>query len=494
MPTNHYDVILLGDDPAGLIAATLCARRGLRVLIAETAATVPSEYKLGAFTLPRRLSPFVGETSPAVRRVIGELNFIQLLRRRLQPLKPAFQVVLPDARVEVGADADVLGRELGRELPDERPSIEGFLTRATEVSRVLEPVLGQDVAFPPDGFWERREIGRNETRLPAPEEELLPGVGARARALVTLPAAFSLPCDPRALTPTAIARAFDLWRRGAARLEGGPDTLRGLLLDKLRTQHAGEVRVARPTSVTTKWGRATAVTLTERAETIGCGHLLVGAPPSLLEPLFGEKPPRRLVALARAIRPTAHRFVLNVVLSGAGVPEGISPVTFVVADPEADLVGANAFAIHLGEPDDEGRVVVSIVAHAPAPDDDRPAALQASIAALQGPLLARLEEVMPFSSEHIVLVHCPSLPGETDAPPPTAPEPLYTASLPLSLGVGALPYDVGVKGVTSASALNLLGLGLEGAFAAGWCAARAVCAAAGKKRDYLKDEVLFGTS
>jgi hypothetical protein len=33
-------------------------------------------------------------------------------------------------------------------------------------------------------------------------------------------------------------------------------------------------------------------------------------------------------------------------------------------------------------------------------------------------------------------------------------------------------------------------LGLEGAFVAGWSAAKIVCDAAGKKRDYLKNEVV----
>ena len=73
------------------------------------------------------------------------------------------------------------------------------------------------------------------------------------------------------------------------------------------------------------------------------------------------------------------------------------------------------------------------------------------------------------------------------------PEPLWSSELPAALGVGAAPYDVGLKNLTPACTQNLPGLGLEGEFAAGWCAARAVCHAAGKKKDYLKDEVLLGT-
>jgi hypothetical protein len=483
VPQSFYDVVLLGRDLAGLIAATLCARRGLRVLVVDDGAADGGSYSFGPYRLPRAPQVFAGESSPAVRRVVGELNFIQLVKRKIAPHKPAFQVVLPDARVEVSPDPDVLARELARELPDERAALDGFIARAAEVSRVLEPVLGQDVTFPPDGFWEKREIARNDSRLPAPGEDLLPGVapGARARALVALPAAFSLPCDPRAMTPTAVARVFDVWRRGTARFDGGEEALRGLLVEKLRTQHAGEVRALRPGGVLTKWGRAAGLVVAGRDEVIGCAHILGALPAAeLIEIFAADKAPKRLAALARGLSPTAYRFVLNVVLSGAGVAEGISPVTLAVFDPARALIGDNAVAIHVAEPDDDGRVVVTLQANA-APEDGEP--LEAALAALRPRLLERLEEVMPFSAEHILTTHSPHLP-EGDLQP-TPPEPLWSSALPAALGVGALPYDVGVKAVTPASAQNLVGLGLEGAFAAGWSAARVVSTAAGKKRDYL---------
>ncbi len=504
MPTNFYDVIAIGDDLAGLIGATLCARRGLRVLVAESGAPSASRYHLGPYVLPRTVMPFVGETSPAVRRVITELNFIQTLKRRLTPLKPAFQVVLPDARLEVHADPELLGRELDRELPAERAAIDKACARAAEISKVLEPVLGQDLSFPPDGFWERRELARSDSRLPAADEDLLAEIpaGNAARAFFQLPAAFSLPTDPRALTPASIARAFDLWRRGCARLEGGPEALRSMLLEKLRTQHAGEVRVCEAASVVTKWGRVAGVTLRERDETLGCRHILGGTPIAEIGDLFADKRPKRVLQLERAIRPTAYRFVLNVVLGSAGLPEGLSPVTFVVIDPAKPLIGDNAFAILVGEPDQEARVVVTVLANAPAPGDNQ--TLDDILAALRPRILARLEQVMPFSSEHILLVHSPNQPREAAGQPREAandrfrmpvilPEPLWSSTLPPALGVGGLPYDIGVKGITVASAQNLCGLGLEGSFAAGWCAARIISTAEGKKKDYLKDEVLLGS-
>jgi len=349
-------------------------------------------------------------------------------------------------------------------------------------------VLGQDVTFPPEGFWEKREIARSDARLPTPEEDVLPDLpaGHPARALVKLPAAFSCASDPRALTPTAVARSLDLWRRGVARIEGGRDALRQLLLEKLRTQHAGEVQLVDPAGVSQRWGRASGLALADRDETLGFGHLLHAGPIAELGDLFGDKRPKRILQLGKGIVPTAYRFVMNLVVAEAGIPEGISAITLAVWDTTAPLLGDNAIAIHLGDPDDDARVVVSVVANAPAPGDGQ--TLDDVLSALRPRILARVEELMPFSSEHTLLQHSPHL-GQGATPP----EPLWTSTLPAALGVGALPYDVGVKGVCTASAQNLPGLGLEGDFAAGWSAAKIVSGSLGKRKDYLKDEVLLGS-
>jgi hypothetical protein len=494
--TSFYDLIVLGDDLAGLIAAALCARRGLRVLVVEAPGQPADRYTAGGFSLPRIPLPFVGESSPAVRRVVGELNFIQTMKRRLSPWKPPLQIVLPDARIEISGDPDALGRELQRELPGERAALEGYFARAAEVSRVIEPILGQNLMFPPEGFFERHEVARSDRRLPGSDEDLLPGVpmGHAARALCSLPAAFLGGADPRALTSQATARAFDLARRGAARLQGGREALRQMLLEKLQTQHAGELLRAQPTAIETKWGKVTGVVV--EGEAIGCQGLLWAAPIGELPDLL-DKPPKRVLAAQNALRATAARYVLHAVLAEAGVPEGISPLTLGVVDPALPLVGDNAFMVLVDEPDDDARVLVTAVANVPT---DYGEASDEVLADMRGRLLQRLEELMPFSLGHVLLVHSPNQtvpPEGPEAPegktPSFRPEKLWSSSLPAALGVGGLSYDAGIKGVIVASSQTLPGLGLEGTFAAGWCAARQACVLAGRKKDYLKDEILAGT-
>ena len=109
---------------------------------------------------------------------------------------------------------------------------------------------------------------------------------------------------------------------------------------------------------------------------------------------------------------------------------------------------------------------------------------------------------MPFFEKHLVLAHSPF-----EATPPQVPGGRGSYDVPRNLplrdvaGVerhvaqtrriaAALPYITGLKNLTLTGEQILPALGIEGALAAGWSAAKVACALAGKKKDYLRDEVV----
>ena len=236
--SHYYDVIVLGPELPGLLAGGLLARRGFRVLLARDPGDPADTYQANGHTFSRLPLPLLGLDGPAWRRILGELNLTQSLRRRLVAQRPAYQVLLPDHRLD--GDPDRALTEIERELPAAREPLEAFFGRAEALARVLEPLLSQDVTLPPDGFWERRELGRIRPHLPAPSEDLLPGLGAATpgRAVAELPAQLSSDLYPPG--PVASLRLCELWRRGAFRLPGGRDVLRKLLDERVQT-HSGEV-------------------------------------------------------------------------------------------------------------------------------------------------------------------------------------------------------------------------------------------------------------
>jgi len=495
MPTNTYDLIVLGDELAGLVAATLCARRGMRVLHGRCQA-VPESYQLGPHKLPTRVLVFVGLHTPAVKRVIDELHFDHTLKRKLIDHAPAFQLIAPDARIDVGGDDVALLRELGREL-GEASAAATAIESAGAIAGQLDAVLGPETTFPPAGFWERREVGRSTARL---DDEAAAWFAAAsgddlARSFVDLPAALGGRTNPLALTPLGRARALATWRQGTPRLPGDYQGLRDLLAEKMAS-HSGEVRTVRPAELLWSWGRASGLRL-ESGEELGAEHIIAALPADQLLPLVDKKNPKQLAKLAEGIRPAGWRYTLNLVVAEGGVPEGMARTVLVIADPAAPPIGANAFAIHRGERDSEARVVITVEAVCPLPEEGR--SLQDAFADLRVALRERLDLVMPFVGEHVILAHSPhegvpaeGAEGALELAEPVRPMPVWGSTLDPYLGLTAVPYQVGIKHLTMASSQVIPGLGVEGDFLAGACAARLACAAAGKKRDYLQEELVAG--
>jgi phytoene dehydrogenase-like protein len=474
--SHYYDVIVLGSEMAGALAGALLARRGFRVLVARVPEEEDDAYPEAGHTLFRSVQPLLGIDGPAWRRILVELNLQQSLRRRLVPQRPPFQVILPDARLD--GEAERATSEIDRELPDGREPLEAFFARAETLGKILDPLLAQDVTLPPDGFWERRELGRIRPHLPPHESDLLPGASASARAYAFAPAALAGDLVPPG--PVAYLRQHDQWRHGVFRLPGGRDALRKLIHDRIQT-HSGEVTSLVIRELALKRGKIIGVVTHPRGETLGCGFVIAAMTTEKLCALLGDEAPKRLKEAAQEIRPAAWRYVQNIVLSAEGLPEGMSENVFVLGDPAAPLDGPNAIALHPLDVEEAGRAGLQVVALARTQD---PRALPALGEAVR----ARLrEQLMPFLDRHLVNVHSPH---EGDAPRPM--EPVYEADEPGPLGVGATAIATGIKGLLMVGRQTLPGLAQEGELAAAWGAARLISQSE-KKRDPLKREILISS-
>jgi len=289
------------------------------------------------------------------------------------------------------------------------------------------------------------------------------------------------------------------WRTGPAALRGDGDAIRDLLTEKLTTA-GGEIRAGRITELGVSWGKVTGLTL-HNGDEIGAGQIVSSRPPRELAELLGKKAPRRLADLADGVAVAGYRYTLNIVLDEAGLPEHMAPTVAVIAAPDRPPVGDAAFSIHLGETDEAGRVVVTVAATLDSDGPIDPDRVPGACAALRGALWQRLGEVMPFFERHLVLAHspfeatAPQAPGgrgSYDVPRhlPLAMTPIWRGQLAQTAETGALPYTTGLKNLTLTGDQMLPCLGVEGALTAGLSAAKVACAIAGKKKDYLRDEVV----
>ena len=494
MPSNSYDLVVLGDDLAALVCATLCARRGMRTLVLGD--DRPARYTLGPHKLPVEPVSWPAAPGSAGERVLKELHAELALRRKLREPKIAAQLVAPDLRIDLGADR--LALELEREVGARAAEWMARWDRASEIARLFDPVLASEHAFPGVGFFEKRELAKLIEHAEAAartwwvDAERDPNA-AIWRQLAAI--ALRHPAPP----PIAIARAVDAWRTGPTSLRGDGDAIRELLAEKLTTA-GGEIRAGKVTELGVSWGKITSLTL-QNGDDIGAGQVVASRSPAELAELLGKKAPKRLTELAESVAIAGYRYTLNIVLDEAGLPEHMAPTVAVIAATDRDPVGDAAFSIHLGETDDAGRVVATIAAILASDGPIDAEAMPARCAALRTGLWQRLGDVMPFFERHLVLAHspfeatAPHVPGgrgSYDVPRtlPLGMAPIWSGQLVGTAETGALPYVTGVKHLTLTGDQVLPSLGLEGALAAGWSAAKIACAIAGKKKDYLRDEVV----
>jgi phytoene dehydrogenase-like protein len=517
--TNYYDVVVCGGELTGLVTAALLGRRGFRVLLIGGDADRTS-FEAAGHVLSRGPALLPPIAAPPVARVLKELNCVQVVKRRAPPLVPGLQIVMPHHRFDLAADADVTGRELAREFGGDRAAIEAGLARVAETSTLIEPLLATEITLPPDGFWERREVGRVESLLPRRGTDLLAPLPAAhpMRAVVAAPAALAGAIAPHGVALLAQARAFELARQGLHRFEGGEDALQALFREKLET-FSGERRdKVIPVEVVVRRGRVAGVRVHPRDETIGCEHLVWAGPAAALHAISAEKPTRRGPDGAPGLHVEAYRYTIAMLVGPEALPEGMAERVFLIGDPARPLVEENALTITVGQPaprqPDQIPVWVECVVPAP-PVDAGPGYLRA----LRARVVERLETLLPFFRRHLVVLASPhdGLPPElpdgaatararaaatsaaaparksTPAPPavPTMPlPPVYGAEGDSPFDVAALGHATGIKNLYLAGRENLPGLALEGELVSAWGVVRLV-AGGQPKRDPLRREVLI---
>lgn len=493
MPTlrSFYDVVVLGTSLPALATGALLARRGFRVAVLGHHAR-PHRYEHEGVTLYRGLSSFGVTDTPAFRRVLSELAILPVVRRRLVPCEPAWQVVMPGHRLDVSAQPERWLAEVLREFPEVPRAVEDFQRAVLGVQPGLDALFGADVAWPPDGFWERRAVGRLLAPLPfgrkGVEGDLFAAFAAEHpfRTFVAAQARFATDLDPAQMTSLQLARLHATGLRGAFLADGGVDGLRRLLEERVQ-QHGGDIRPRDAVErIIVRRGAVKGVVLSGLDEAIGCAFVVTALDAAEVLRLAGEPPSRGYQRALAAVRPAYHRYALNVVVPPEAVPPAMGPRVFAVMDPSRPLVEENLLAVEVHAPESHGAAVTVTVevllARATVEEGD------AAMHRVRGRILRALETVMPFLSRHVRVVDSPhdGLPLEDRAQRSTAVPAARIASgaEPMdavehaepagALGVCALPATGDVRNLLLVGRQVAPGLGAEGSLLAALSAARHV--------------------
>ncbi|MBN1959909.1 MAG: hypothetical protein JW841_03105 [Deltaproteobacteria bacterium] len=152
---QHFDIAVIGAEPAAVIAAALLCKRGRRVILIDNGEDV-STYGRNNYRLPLApiLTPQI-ENSAAMHKVHEELGLGPELRAHIRQLSPGLQTVLPHHRFNIYNDPQTLKTELSREFPKAADAIENFLNRLFAADNDLNNILRQYFPIKPKTLSER---------------------------------------------------------------------------------------------------------------------------------------------------------------------------------------------------------------------------------------------------------------------------------------------------------------------------------------------------
>lgn len=485
--TNHYDLIVLGSDVAGLVAAALVARRGKRVLVIPHGAA-DGTYRLGGQPLPLTSAPVVHMGTPPVKRVFQELGLLQQVRRQHASVDGLIHVALASQRLDLEPGEANGSAELSREWPDDQVDDANAhrLSWREAVSDVLDQLLASENGLVAEGFWGRRFLARVASQLPGPETDEFSPLPAehpwRDAARAYEP--WLLHLNPQQLGKAASLRLSGLWSLGPEDLPRGHIRVRELLLQRIGL-HSGEVKPElRVGEVILKRGRVVGITLLGKRDRYGCDHMILATDPRRL--LDGVLPPehvpKSLLGNLQAIEAVAHRYLLHLEVHEEGLSPALAGMVQCLPrdiEPERGrrALGLGRTFVRLDSGTGDGMRRITIERIIPA---------GASLHRMRERILDELDErgILPFCRPHVRWMHSPHDGREAmDGSGSPRHELRSSSSIAQTmsaiyhyhgtptLGVGILPYESGIKALHLASRLTLPGLGLEGEFAAGTAAA-----------------------
>ncbi len=489
-PSRHvYDVIILGSQLGGALAAALLAKRGYSVLLVEHDGTGPG-YEHDGFVLP--YAPFVApalKTMPSVEEAFTELGLTTTFQRNQQPHLPELQLVLPRHRVDLHTDTARRRAELTREFSEQGERLLADIAATTTQHEPSDAFFKEGPPLPPDGFMEGWNLKKRMRQHPGLETEpKLTGEDEPSkllRGLLPFVVHLDQPESPLARTRPLSQALQTPWR-----YPGGRDGLRQVLFDRF-TELGGDLLSPENTDTYVveelhfDGSRFSAVKLL-RSDTLYRGSCLVSATDAgaLRRLVTDRKKHRALSEQLDLSTIKSFLFTVNWVLPEAVLPRGMGEL--LLLDTQDVELGPLLVQLHPARTpdgkDDPSLRVVCAGGFVPASVRDLGEGYLQSLALR---IDAHLDALMPFTKDKRLLRSAPYLDAGAVRGSRLMPHPHYTFDSEAVLGVTGLKQHTPAKNVLLAGREILPGLGLEGEFLAGTRAVRLVQEMM-KKKDVLK--------
>lgn len=483
MNARYFDVIVLGENLAGLIAAALLAARKYSVLLVRQVAG-PGKYTFigSAERRSRLITPSILD-NPIPAAVVRELNLGHKIRSIFKAASPLFQILDDEHRPAVYADRAKLTSELVQEfgkdiLPDD---VGELLTCLEEVNAIFDKLLVPGLSFQPDAIKERWQLKNrvkefkktiNDARTVVWKLDGLWRESILGRMMQSV----------QIVTSDAREGFDDLFAfRRAISIFGGllhPLTDEGfedLFFERIDKRNGKIVDLGTFQEIEY---RRDGFVFNDAKQTYGARSVVAALDYFMLPEIFQYKKAEKFVReQLRRVKPASTWIKVSFLLEHDALPEGMGQTLF-YRDPggsEAPLFYRRDF----NAPEDAELERLEVFQLIPVEQYNA-----IDLKSIQNRLIERVRELVPFMQSHLKKVYleeAPKNPGGT-LTPLAGRRLVYNGSGGRELFRG-VPYTLPFKHSYLAGPEVLPELGLEGEFITGWTIAQKICNKRPKKNE-----------
>ena len=488
-PSQHvYDVIVMGSQIGGALAAALLAKRKNRVLLIDHDGT-GTGYEHNGFVLP--YAPSVApalKTMPTVEEAFSELGLTTAVQRAMRAHVPELQLVLPSHRVDLHADPTRRRAELAREFGETAEGLLSALTATSTQHEASDAFFKELPELPPEGIFEtwglKKKIGKHPGLETHPRLSNNTPPGALLRGLLSFLTYLDEPTSGLAHT-----RPLSQVLQSPQRYPGGTDGLRDALVKRL-AELGGDVLTRENSDsyiveeISFDGARFAGVKLLQSDVIYRAPFLVAATDSGALRRLIKDKKKHRgLLEQLDSSSTKSLLFAVNWVVPVASLPRGMGELLLVdTDDPELKPMMIQVHPARLpGGKEDESLRVICAGVFVPATVRELG---EDHLKVLARRMDEQLDSLMPFTREKRVLSSAPYLDAGEVRGSRLMPHPLYSFEAEAFLGITGLKQRTPAKNILLAGREVLPGLGLEGELLAGMRAARLV-QEMGKKKNPL---------
>jgi len=396
---QHFDVIVIGGQLAGRIAAGLIARLGRRVLVVDQGESSPT-YEDQGWLLPRHTLPDPNhEASAAIKNIHRSLNFADA-KHSAHANSSVLQVAMQRKRFKLHVDATARTDELSRELPDTARHANALWQTLTDRDIEMDKYLASEPNLTPWGFIESWLVRRQwQLQEASSTAELNLEQLASLKPVIEHPSTFfSYLQSPDGLGRKRLEGLYLTQNQCPQSIESPFDTMLDQHLESLGIEFKRGKKIE---SLEVAKRRVSRLSLQDDKYDYSADYFIANTAIDLNTTLPEPHASKGYLKKPETVTMTGGVVTLNLVVRSEAVPEGLDR-QLLLADDEQMLYVACSPAwrakVPVNKRNDPNHTILSIssrIGDAELHNSENPEALRQK-------LIERISAVAPFIQEHIV--------------------------------------------------------------------------------------------